>query len=234
MKDANPVIGLLLFVLCFGSWPLFLFTSFQSHPRRIFIAVSLSLATFIIASYIATFCVPLRSTAPLYLWLALPYLLISFRFVRRRHISQATAGDAEPRSESSTMHSTPPRFLPYAILTGLLVLAALVISQTRSRQTLRNWNSTPGALGMERPLTLSLERHVAGVDGFGGVPTYQLNITDGGYFYVHDLPIPRTDSPTFAQGCRVVWETNKIDFIMPSGVTLTFPAQVVIQQIGAR
>jgi len=70
------------------------------------------------------------------------------------------------------------------------------------------------------------------MDVFGGYPKYRLFITDGGYSYVHDFQIPSANPKEFVQGCRVEWDTNRVDFIMPSGETLTFPAQVVIQQIG--
>ena len=97
---------------------------------------------------------------------------------------------------------------------------------------MRAWSSTPGALGVNRPLTLSFEKHVAYVDVLGGYPTYRLLITDGGYGYVHDFQIPSADSKAFVQDCRVAWDTNRVEFIMPGGETLTFPAQVVIQQTG--
>ena len=99
-------------------------------------------------------------------------------------------------------------------------------------QTLRTWISTPGALGLSRPLTLSCKRYVAYVDVVALYPTYRLFITDGGYAYVHEFQIPSADAKTFVQGCRVTWDTNRVDFIMPGGETLTFPAQVVIQQTG--
>ena len=125
-----------------------------------------------------------------------------------------------------------PHLLPYVALSGLLILAAPVISRIGSQQTVRTWSSTQGALGLSRPLTLSFEKHVAYVDVLGGYPKYRLLITDGGYSYVHDLQIQSADAKEFVQGCRVMWHTNRVDFIMPSGETLTFPAQVVIQQIG--
>jgi hypothetical protein len=131
-----------------------------------------------------------------------------------------------------TMRSILLGFLPYVILTGLLLLAAPVISRIGSKQTMRTWSSAPGALGVSRPLTLSFERHVADVDVLGGYPTYRLLITDGGYGYVHDFQIPSADAKRFVQGCRVVWDTNKVEFIMPDGETLTFPAQVVTRQTG--
>lgn len=124
------------------------------------------------------------------------------------------------------------RLLPYGILTGLLLLAAPVISRIGSQQTMRKWNSTPGALGVSRPLTLSFEKYVACVDVLGGYPSYRLLITDGGYCYVHNFQIPSTDPKAFVQGCRVAWDTNRVEFIMPGGETLTFPAQAVIQQTG--
>lgn len=130
------------------------------------------------------------------------------------------------------MRSKLLRLLPYGILTGLLLLAAPVISRIGSQQTIRTWSSTPGALGVSRPLTLSFERHVAYVDVLGGYPTYRLLITDGGYGYVHEFQIPSADSKAFVQSCRVTWDTNRVEFIMPGGETLTFPAQVVIQQTG--
>ncbi len=130
------------------------------------------------------------------------------------------------------MRSNLLHILPYGILTGLLLLAAPVISRIGSQQTMRTWSSTPGALGVSRPLTLSFERHVAYVDVLGGYPTYRLLITDGGYGYVHDFQIPSADPQAFVQGCRVAWDTNRVEFIMPGGETLTFPAQAVIQQTG--
>jgi hypothetical protein len=99
-------------------------------------------------------------------------------------------------------------------------------------QTIQSWSSTPGALGLSRPLTLSLQRYVAYVDVLALYPTYRLLITDGGYGYVHQFQIPSADSKAFVQGCRVTWDANKVDFIMPGGETLTFPAQVVTQQTG--
>ena len=131
-----------------------------------------------------------------------------------------------------TMRSKLLRLLPYAILTGLLLLAAPVISRTGSQVTMRSWSSPPGALGVSRPLTLSFERHVAYVDVLGGYPTYRLLITDGGYSYIHCFQIPTADWKAFVQSCRVIWDTNRVEFIMPGGEKLTFPAQVVIQQIG--
>jgi len=99
-------------------------------------------------------------------------------------------------------------------------------------QTLRTWSSTPSTLGLSRPLTLSCQRYVAYVDVLTLYPTYRLLITDGGYGYVHEFQIPSADAKTFVQGCRVMWDTNSVDFIMPGGETLRFPAQVVIQQTG--
>lgn len=130
------------------------------------------------------------------------------------------------------MRSKLLRLLPCGILTGLLLLAAPVISRIGSHQTMRTWSSTPGALGLRRPLTLSFERHVAYVDVLGGYPTYRLLITDGGYAYVHDFQIPSADPKAFVQGCRVAWNTNSVEFILPGGETLTFPAQVMRQQTG--
>jgi hypothetical protein len=124
------------------------------------------------------------------------------------------------------------RLLPYGILTGLLLLAAPVISRIGSHQTLRTWSSTPGALGVSRPLTLSIEMHVAYLDVFGGYTTYRLLITDGGYCYVHYFQIPSADPKAFVQRCRVAWDTNRVEFIMPGGETLTLPAQIVTEQTG--
>jgi hypothetical protein len=135
------------------------------------------------------------------------------------------------------MHGTAKflRLLPYAVLAALVILLLLltpVISRTGSIQTLRSWTSTPGNLGVSRPVTLYFQREVAYVDALGGYPIYRLLITDGGYAYVHEFQIPSADAKTFAQGCRVTWDTNKVDFVMPGGETLTFPARVVKQQIG--
>ena len=130
------------------------------------------------------------------------------------------------------MHSRLLRLLPYGILTVLLLLATPVISRIGSQETMRTWNSTQGALGLSRPLTLSFERHVAYVDVLAGYPTYRLIIADDGYGYVHYFQIPSADAKAFVQNCRVVWHTNRVEFIMPGGETLTFPAQVVIQQTG--
>jgi hypothetical protein len=130
------------------------------------------------------------------------------------------------------MRSKLLRLLRYGILIGLFLLVTPIISRIGSQETMRTWSSTPGALGVSRPLTLSFERHVAYVDVLSGYPTYRLFITDGGYGYFHDFQIPSADAKAFVQGCRVVWDTNRVEFIMPGGETLMFPAQVVIQQIG--
>jgi hypothetical protein len=122
--------------------------------------------------------------------------------------------------------------LPAGVLALLLLLLAPVIARIGSMQTLRTWSSTPGALGLTRPVTLSFQRHVAYVDVLAWYPTYRLLITDGGYGYVHDFQIPSADSKAFAQGSRVSWDTNKVEFTMPAGETLTFPANVVTQQVG--
>src|SRR6185369_10017309 len=128
------------------------------------------------------------------------------------------------------MRSRLRRLLPFGILTLLLFLAAPVIARIGSMQTMRSWTSTPGALGLSRPLTLMFQRYVAYVDVLALYPTYRLLITDGSYGYVHEFQIPSADSQTFVQSCRVAWDTNRVDFIMPGGETLTFPAQVVTQQ----
>jgi len=130
------------------------------------------------------------------------------------------------------MRSKLFRLLPYGILTILLLLAAPLVARIGSMQTLRTWSSTPGALGLSRPLTLSLQSQVAYVDVLALYSTERLLITDGGYAYVHEFEIPSADTKAFVQGCRVTWDTNKVEFIMPGGETLTFPAQVVIQQTG--
>jgi hypothetical protein len=130
------------------------------------------------------------------------------------------------------MRSKFLRLLPFGIITVLLLLAAPVVARIGSMQTLRTWNSTPGALGISRPLTFSFQRYVAYVDVLALYPTYRLLITDGGYAYVHEFQIPSADSNAFVQGCRVMWETNRVEFIMSGGETLTFPAQVVIHQTG--
>jgi hypothetical protein len=64
------------------------------------------------------------------------------------------------------MRSKVLRFLTFGILTLLLLLAAPVIARIGSMQTLRSWVSTPGALGINRPLTFSFQKHVAYVDVF--------------------------------------------------------------------
>lgn len=131
-----------------------------------------------------------------------------------------------------TMRARLLRLLPFGVLVILMLLLVPVIARVGSTQTLRTWTSTAGDLGVSRPLTLSFQRHVAYVDVLGGYPTYRLLITDGGYGYVHEFQIPSADAKTFAQSCRVTWDTNRVDFVMPGGETLTFPAQVVVQQIG--
>jgi hypothetical protein len=118
------------------------------------------------------------------------------------------------------------------VLAILLLLLAPVIARIGAMQTLRMWGSTPGALGLGRPLTLSFQRYVAYVDVLAWYPTYRLLITDGGYAYVHEFQIPSADSKAFAQGSRVTWDTNKVEFTMPGGETLIFPAKVVTQQVG--
>jgi hypothetical protein len=130
------------------------------------------------------------------------------------------------------MRSKLLRLLPFGILTLLLLLVAPVVARIGSMQTMRSWSSAPGALGLSRPLTLSFQRYVAYVDVLSLYPMYRLLITDGGYGYVHEFQIPTADSKTFVQSCRVTWDTNRVEFIMPGGETLTFPAQVVTQQTG--
>ena len=124
------------------------------------------------------------------------------------------------------------RLLPYGILTVVLLFVAPLVARIGLMQTLRTWSSTPGALGLTRPLTLSFQRYVAYVDVLALYPTYRLLISDGGYAYVHEFQIPSADSKAFVQSCGVTWDTNRVEFIMPGGETLTFPAQVVIQQTG--
>ncbi|MGV3661975.1 MAG: hypothetical protein ACO1TE_17455 [Prosthecobacter sp.] len=114
----------------------------------------------------------------------------------------------------------------------LLLLAAPVISRITSDETLRIWHSTPGALGLDRPLTLSLERCVAYVDLLGLYPSYRLLITDGGYAYVHRFQIPSAEPAAFVQKCQVAWDLEKVSFTMPDGETLMFPALVIIRQTG--
>lgn len=97
MTDTNPAIRVLLFALCFGGWPLFLFVCFHSHPRRISIVLGLTIVTFLIGSFIGALGVTLRSAAPLYSWLALPYLLVCFRFVYRRHTRSDNTPSAVPK-----------------------------------------------------------------------------------------------------------------------------------------
>lgn len=92
-----------------------------------------------------------------------------------------------------------------------------------SIEIMRSWNSAPGALGLSKPLTLSFQRCVAYVDVLAQYPTYRLLIAaDSGYDYVHEFQIPGADSKTFVEGCRVTWDTNKVEFIMPKGETATF------------
>ena len=124
------------------------------------------------------------------------------------------------------------RLLPYGILTVVLLFVAPLVARIGLMQTLRTWSSTPGAVGLSRPLTLSFQRYVAYVDVLALYPTYRLLISDGGYAYVHEFQIPSADSKAFVQSCEVTWDTNRVEFIMPGGETLTFPAQVVIQQTG--
>ena len=122
--------------------------------------------------------------------------------------------------------------LPSGILTLLLLLLAPEIARIGSMQTLQTWNSTPGALGLRRPLTLEFQRHVAYVDVLAWYPTYRLLISDGGYAYGHDFQIHSADPKAFAQNCAVTWGTNKVEFAMPGGERLIFPARVVAQQVG--
>ena len=130
------------------------------------------------------------------------------------------------------MRSKLLRVSSYGILAVLLLLFAPIVARIGSMRTLKTWNSTPGALGLSRSLSLSFQEYVAYVDVLAWYPTYRLLITDGGYSYVHEFQIPSADSKAFVQGCRVEWDTNRVEFIMPGGETLTFPAQVVIQQTG--
>jgi ABC-type transport system involved in multi-copper enzyme maturation permease subunit len=97
MNQTNPVIGVLLFAVCFGGWPLFLFACFRSHPRGISIVLGLTIVTFLIGSFIGSLGVTLRSAALLYSWLALPYLLVCLRFVYRRHTHSDNTPPAVPK-----------------------------------------------------------------------------------------------------------------------------------------
>jgi hypothetical protein len=134
---------------------------------------------------------------------------------------------AEFESSHSTLRSILRRLLPYGVLTILLMLAAPLVARIGSMQTLRTWKSTAGALAVSRPLTFSLQRSVAYVDVLALYPTYRLVIGDGYYGYVQELEILSTDVDTFVRGCRVTWETNRVEFVMPDGATMLFPAKVV-------
>ena len=94
MTNTNPVIGVLLFALCLAGWPLFLFACFHSHPRGITIVLGLALVTFLIGSFLGGFRAERHGAALLYSWLALPYLLTLFRFVRRRRARSESAPPA--------------------------------------------------------------------------------------------------------------------------------------------
>ncbi len=126
-----------------------------------------------------------------------------------------------------------PRLMPFGVLSLLLVFLVPVLARIGSIETMRSWSSNPGALGCSKPLTLSFQRSVAYVDVLAQYPTYRLLISaDSGYAYVHEFQIPSADSKTFVQGCRVTWDTNKIEFIMPEGEMVTFPAKAVTRQTG--
>lgn len=130
------------------------------------------------------------------------------------------------------MRAKLKRLFPYAVLSIVLLLAAPLVARIGSTQTLRKWTSTPGDLGLSRPLTLSFQKSVAYVDVLALYPTYRLSISDGGYEYVHQLEIHTADVIKFVQGCQVRWDTDKVEFTMPTGETLAFPTQAVIQQVG--
>ncbi len=117
--------------------------------------------------------------------------------------------------------------------TVLLLLAAPIIARVGSFKVVRSWRSEGVVLDIDRPLTLSIERHVAFVDILGLYSTYRMVVSpDGGYIYVLDFEVPSDKPQAFIQDCNVIWHKDKIEFVMPSGEAMAIPMKTVMRQIG--
>jgi hypothetical protein len=118
------------------------------------------------------------------------------------------------------------------VILGFLLVAIIDRIGSYGTETLRTWSSAPGDLGIERTLTLTLEKTVSAEGFFGSCRTYRIRLSDGYYGLSHEFDIPGGKPESFVQDSSVTWSTNDVRFQMPNGVLLVFPAEAVLRQVG--
>jgi hypothetical protein len=127
---------------------------------------------------------------------------------------------------------TPRLLLIFVISVLVVLLITPLLARVDKTTEAARWTSPTPLYGLKHPIWLGIERNVAYVDIFSLYPSYQLFITDGGYYYGGDFDIPSTDFKSYLSRCQVAWQTNGVEFIKPDAARYFIPDQIIREVFG--